>query len=279
MKKSISAILGFCFFQFAFSQFYYSDIVSVNHANTLYNLHKANKVKSVTVKNVVQSGVEENNFILKESYKKNWQEKNTEIGGSDGKQRAFTNNYNNNKVVRKDDDGVNVNSLIQYEYNTAGKLSAIKTSSVDTSAEFSDGFFEKHLFFYDSTGLPEKMLKIKNNSDTTTVLFIKDEANNVGEERWYRKGYLIETYYYYYNEKKMLTDIVRFNAKYKKMLPEFLFEYNDKGQLTQMKQIPFGSSNYTITLYEYNEQGLKTAEAIYTKRGELLNKLEYVYEY
>ncbi len=281
MKKqfSILFILLFFFIVNVFSQFYYSDIVSVKNTNTNYSLHKANKVKSITVKNVTQQTEDENAFAIKEIFKKNWQEKVTQANLPNGSERTFTTTFSNDKIARKDDDGLNVNSLIRYEYDANSRLTAIRTSSVDTSAEFSDGFFEKHLFYYDAQGIPTKMFKIKNNTDTTTVLFIKDEVNNIGEERWYRKNELIETYYYYYNEKKQLTDIVRFNAKYEKMLPEFLFEYNENNQVMQMTQIPFGSSNYTVTKYTYDEKGLKTLEKIFTKRGDLLNKIEYVYEF
>ncbi|MCX6209315.1 MAG: hypothetical protein NTZ59_07350 [Bacteroidetes bacterium] len=261
-----------------FGQFYYSDIVSIKNTNANYVLCKNSKVKSITVKNVMARTEDENSVAVKEVFKKNWQEKNTQTNMPNGSERTFITTYANDKISRKDDDGLNVNSLIRYEYS-GNNLSAIRTSSVDTSAEFSDGFFEKHLFEYDAQGLPNKMYKIKNNADTTTIVFVKDEANNIGEEKWYRKNDLIETYYYYYNDKKQLTDIVRFNAKYEKMLPEFLFEYNDNNQVVQMTQIPFGSSNYTVTKYTYDEKGLKTLEKIFTKRGDLLNKMEYVYEF
>lgn len=277
MKKILSLFLASFLVNIGFTQFYYSDILSIKNTNANYSLFKKNRVKTITVKNVLKQDEDEGGFSVKEAFKKNWQEKITQTSMPNGSERVFTTTYENEKISRKDDDGLNVNSLIRYQYN-GDNLTAIYTSSVDTSVELGDGFFEKHLFFYDAQGSPNKMLKIKNGSDTTTIVFVKDETNNIGEEKWYKKGELIETYYYYYNEKNLLTDVVKFNEKYQKMLPEFLFEYNENGVLTQLTQIPFGSSNYTVTKYSYNSVGLKTLERVFSKKGDLLSKIEYIYE-
>lgn len=277
MKKILSLLFLFALTNSCFAQFYYSDISSIQNTNKNYSLYRNNKVKTITVRNVLTQDENDNAFSVKEVFKKNWQEKVTTTKMPNGSERIFTTTYENEKIVRKDDDGLNVNSLIRYTYS-GNNLTAIHTSCVDTSVEFGDGFFEKHLFFYDAQGLPNKMLKIKNGNDTTTIIFLKDETNNIGEERWYKQGELIETYYYYYNEKNLLTDVVKFNEKYQKMLPEFLFEYNENGSVSQMTQIPFGSGNYTITKYTYNDKGLKTLERVFSKKGDLLSKMEYNYE-
>lgn len=259
------------------AQFYYSDIVTVNTSNELYANHKKNNIKKVTVKNITKNNEEEdiNKFVFKQTYNRDYSQLKWELSLPNGGERTYTTNYSNNKIIRKDDEGLNINSLIRYEYEN-NLLIAIKTSSIDTSVF--DGFFENHFFYYDKNNFPSKMLKVKNNSDTTVVVFEKDEQGNIGEEKWFKKNELIETYYYYYNEKKQLTDIVRFNEKYQKMLPEFIFEYNENNLLSKMTRIPFGNTNYTTTIFDYNNNGLKTFESIYTKRGELLNKVEYSYE-
>jgi hypothetical protein len=76
----------------------------------------------------------------------------------------------------------------------------------------------------------------------------------------------------------MLTDIVKFNLKVEKMLPEFLFEYDENNQISKMTQIPFGSSNYFVWHYAYGEKNLKIADFCYSKKGELQGKTEYSYE-
>ena len=263
--------------QQANGQFYYSDILANKVTNENYVSLKNNKIKNIIISNGNQAEDEEKLVKIKQHFSNNWQQLTTQTNLPNGEQRIATTTYLNNKILKKEDEGLNINSLIRFEYDNSEKLTAIRTSSIDTSV--SDGFFEKHLFFYGTDGKPTKMYKIKNSTDTTTVIFLKDEQQNIAEEKWMRNNKIIETYYYYYNEKNMLTDIVRFNPKYEKMLPEFLFEYNENNQISQLTQVPYGSGNYTICKYLYNANGLKTTETLFTKKGEMLSKIEYVYEF
>lgn len=260
------------------SQFYYTDILSTKLANDNYVNYKNNKVKKVIGTDAIASkDGEKESVTVQQNFTSNWSNVTTETSLSTGIKTASTATYTNNKIVKKLEEGKNINSLVQYEYDNAGKLLSIYTSSDDTSVN--KGFNEKHIWWYDAKQQPTKMLKIKNNIDTTTVNFFKDEQGNVAEERWIKKDELVETYYYYYNEKSLLSDIVKFNMKVGKMLPEFLFEYDEKNNINKMTQVPFGSSNYVVWHYLYNEKGLKEAEFCYTKKGELIGKMEYTYSY
>ena len=114
------------------------------------------------------------------------------------------------------------------------------------------------------------MLRIKDNADTTFVHFKKDDKQNIIEEVWLKKNRIIEHYFYYYNDASQLTDIVRFNTRAQQMLPDFLFAYNDNGTLSQLTQIPQGSSDYITWQYVYDERGLKIKDALFDKHQQLL---------
>lgn len=60
------------------------------------------------------------------------------------------------------------------------------------------------------------------------------------------------------------------------MLLEFLFDYDATGNLVQMTQIPYGSSNYFVWKYTYNA-GLKEKESCFNKQGNSLGTMEYIY--
>lgn len=260
------------------SQFYYSDILINKVANNNYINYKNNKVKKIIGSNAtVNSNNEKEGITVQQYFTNNWGTLTTETNLSVGIKTSSTTTFVNNKIIKKEEEGKNVNSIVSYEYDNAGKLTGIYTSSDDTSVN--KGFNEKHIWTYDAKLQPSKMLKIKNNTDTTMVEFLKDEQNNIAEERWTKKGELIETYYYYYNEKNLLTDVVKFNMKVGKMLPEFLFDYDTNNNLVQMTQIPFGSDNYNIWKYYYNQNGLKEKENCYSKKGEIIGKMEYSYSY
>ena len=88
----------------------------------------------------------------------------------------------------------------------------------------------------------------------------------------------METYYYYYDSKNRLSDIVRYNARLKKLIPDYLYEYDDKGRTTQATQVSMSSASYLIWKYSYNEKGLKIKEEGYDKAKNLVGRIVYTYE-
>jgi hypothetical protein len=123
------------------------------------------------------------------------------------------------------------------------------------------------------------MLRIKNRIDTTYVDFKFDEKGNVIEEISTHKGVRSEPVQYYYDESNRLTDVVRYNSKVKRLLPEYLFEYSPSNQVIQKITVPANSSNYMIWRYQYNDRGLKIKEAVYDKQKQLTGKIEYHYSF
>ena len=121
------------------------------------------------------------------------------------------------------------------------------------------------------------MLLIKNNTDTTVIDFAKDEQGNIAEEHWKKKGRQIETYFYYYNIQRQLTGVVRFNLKAQRLLPDYLFEYDENGTLTQLTQVPQGSADYMVWKYTYLPNGLKQNELLFNKQKQPIGRIEYSY--
>jgi hypothetical protein len=122
------------------------------------------------------------------------------------------------------------------------------------------------------------MLRIKNNTDTSYVSFKLDDAGNVSEEQSVRKGIKTEPVFYYYDAQKRLTDIVRFNNRSRRLLPEYMFEYSPANMVIQKITVPANSSDYMIWRYQYDATGLKVKEAVYDKYKQLTGKIEYVYQ-
>ncbi len=136
---------------------------------------------------------------------------------------------------------------------------------------------EVHLWMYNNSGQPTQMLRIKDGRDTTLVMLTHDNGN-VAQETWKRKGKVVENYYYYYNTNNQLTDIVRYNYRAKKMLPDFLYDYDANGRIIKMMQVPTGRSDYMIWQYSYNSNGLKEKELLYNKQQQLVGRIEYKYQ-
>ena len=137
---------------------------------------------------------------------------------------------------------------------------------------------EEHHWFYGRDGKPLNMWKIRNDKDTTYVTFEYDQQGNVIEEKSTRLGKPLTTVYYYYDDQNRLTDIVRYNPIAKRLLPDYIFEYNSNGQLRSMMVVPASGSDYHRWMYTYDERGLKTKETVLNKNRQVIGTVEYKYD-
>ncbi len=274
MKYLLAAIIVLLSTQ-AEAQFYYFDVIGTRQTNQLYNQLRTFQYKKITGTSFDGSEPSKD-FILEQTISPDGSAIVTRSASIGSGESYFTGYYQNNKVVRTADSGNNAINTAAYEYDNAGNLVSINSSGKDLDGTFIN--VEQHIWSYNEKGLPVKMLKIKNNIDTTAVSFVYDENDNVAEETWKKNNKKIETWYYYYNAQKQLTDIVRFSRKAKAMLPDYIFEYDAKGLLSQMTQAQGGSANYLIWRYAYNLNGLKEREVAFNKQKELVGRIEYSYQ-
>jgi len=274
MKKCFLLIALFAC-KTGFSQFYYNDIVLNDQSTKQYQLIVKNKVKKIKVNTFDADNQPSEGFKLEQEFFNDWKKTVTTSVISSGGTSVITTTYDNGKVMKTLEYTKGVQIDIDYTYDSVGKVNTITSITVDTALK--SKMTESHTWFYNKDNKAVKMLKIKNLTDTTVVDFVLDEHGNIGEEHWKNKGRELETYYYYYNDKNQLTDVVRFNRRAQKLLPDFLFEYDDAGRLSKQTQVPAGSSNYTVWIYTYNDNGLKKEDICYSKTRELLGKSEYEY--
>ncbi|HNN30883.1 MAG TPA: hypothetical protein PKJ70_03215 [Chitinophagaceae bacterium] len=274
--KLLLSILTFCSIsiQPLFAQYYFNDIVATNNTNQLQQLYVKQNIKTIKTVSKESDGSIINDFFIMQSIHKNGNEITTQSQQSSGSKSVLKSFFENGKIVKtiNEEDGVSTTSIYSYIDN---KLQSIVSGTTDTF--ITSNSKEEHIWFYKSNSTPEKMFKIKNGKDTTVVNFITDENNLIIEEQWVRNGKMIENYYYYYNDKNWLTDIVRYNNKAKKMLPDFLYEYDTEGRVSKMIQVIAGGTNYNIWVYTYNSLGLKEKEVCYDKKKQLLGTVEYLY--
>ena len=88
-----------------------------------------------------------------------------------------------------------------------------------------------------------------------------------GEERAYRRAVETAYFYYYYDDKNRLSDIVRFNKKLDRLIPDIMFEYDENNRVIQ--KITTTSDRvvgYLIWRYILDEKGLRTKEALFNMK-------------
>jgi hypothetical protein len=261
----------------AFSQYYFNDIVSTSLSNDQYKLLRANKVKKITATSYEADNTPTPGFVLEEEISLDGKRIILTAGTSQSKPSVTNRFYELGKLKRTQSINNKIDNRTEYFYNEKGQVQRIVFTTTDTVMKAS--LIESHEWNYAANGQPESMLRIKNRADTTVIELVKDEQGLIIEERWKKKNRLIETYYYYYNEAKQLTDIVRFNTRLKKLLPDYQYEYDSKGRVNQMTQVAMSTANYFIWHYTFTEKGLKQKEVGYDKQKNLVGRIEYAYEY
>jgi len=275
MQKSVLLLTLLLGFFSANAQFYYNDVVDLNASNKMYVTLIKNNIREVSAASMQSDNTPTSGFVYSKTLKNNGTLVITHTELETGGISDDYDTYTNNLLVKSLDSADKVSTVVEYNYDTEGRILQVKTQTDDTT--ISTHSTELHQWFYTGTN-PDSMLRIKDNRDTTFIHFKKDESQNITEELWIKKGRIIEHYYYYYNDKNQLTDIVRFNAKAQQMLPDFLFEYNETGVVSQLTQIPQGSSDYVIWRYIYNDRGLKTKDVLFDKEKQLLGTITYTYK-
>ena len=258
------------------SQYYFNDVVSTQFSNDQYKLLRTNKVHKVKAVSYEADNSVTEGFLVEEEIGLDGKRiiQTTSLSGA--KPSVINHFYELNKLKRTQTLFNGIETKTEYSYTDKGAIQKIVLTTTDTAMKATT--VEAHEWIYNEAGQPLSMLKIKNRTDTTLIELLKDENGLIIEEHWKKKNRNLETYYYYYDSNNRLTDIVRYNARLKKLLPDFQYEYDANGRVGQMTQVSMSSSSYIIWKYTYNEKGLKQKEIGYDKERRLAGRIEYIYE-
>lgn len=262
---------------FASAQFYYKDIIGTRESSDLISAYRKANVQSVAIKSYTIENTPIENLSVQQAFSTGAQTLLT-ITKTDYLPASYLTTYFDQKgrILKTTDStaGAYVNTTA-YTYDNAGQLTSIRTAFGDTVATLKS---DEHIWQWNAQGKPARMLRIRNQKDTSVVSFKLDDAGNVIEERETVRYIKEEPVYYYYDSQNRLTDIVRYNKKAARLLPEQMFEYAGS-QLSQRTTVPQNGDNYLVWHYRYDNRGLKTAEEIYNKQKELTGRVEYVYTF
>ena len=256
-----------------FSQYYYKDLLTTREVNHNFLLYKTNKVARIKLSSFQGNVPVTEGFECEQKIAGNQMVTYTKT--ADAGESFFTATYNSKSLLSKTiDSSEEAISTTQYQYDEADHI--LQISNETHARDGSSKTAEVHLWQYNPAGKPVKMIRIKDARDTTTLVFTLDEKGNPSEETT-AGGKKAVTIYYYYDNQNRLTDIVRYNNQAKRLLPDYIFEWEESGELATMLVVPEGSSDYLKWYYKYDEAGLKAVDFCYNKRKELQGKIEYSY--
>ncbi|GAB2822718.1 hypothetical protein GCM10027043_24670 [Ferruginibacter profundus] len=257
------------------AQYYYKDILSNKQLIAEMAQLKEQKVRTVSLKSFEDDGSPSDGFFCERKISKNYSSVETETRSNVTGSSVFTSTFNEKGFLTQTVDSSEIaSSTSLYAYDNNNNIVSIVSIARSSDDDFKNEIREEHLYLYNEKGLPVKMIRVKNSSDSTLFLFSPDENNNVSIEKNTKTG---DTYYYYYDNKNRITDVVRLNKYNQKMLPDYIFEYNNAGLITQMTATEEGGSYYFIWKYTY-ENGLRVREKCYSKEKRLMGTIEYEYK-
>jgi hypothetical protein len=274
--RSLLAFVCFFIFTGTYGQYYFNDMLSTQAGNDQYKLLRTNKVRKIKATSYETDNTPTEGFSLEEEISLDGKRIILSTATSSGKSSVTNRFYELSKLKRTQSVYNGIDSKTEYTYNDQGLVQKITLTTTDTAMKST--LTEVHEWTYNEAGKPQSMLKIKNRTDTTVIELIKDEQGLIVEERWKRKNRVVETYYYYYDTNKQLTDIVRYNTRVKKLLPDFQYEYDANGRVNKMTQLSMSTNSYFIWQYVYNEKGLKLKEVGFDKDRRMIGRIEYIYE-
>ena len=268
------------------AQYYYKDIVGTRDINQTIKLYRSNKVVSAEAIGFDGDGVKNSDF----SETHNFFADQNMLKIATRNKTVITNEYyrfdSKGLLTNLSDTSSSLASTGPYTYLVSTTTytydkdnpALIKNTVTDATDSIYAG--EVHQWFYNDHGKPVRMLKILNNNDTTEIRFTLDDKGNVVEEIPFIKKISGEKTYYYYDDKNRLTDIVRYNVKARRLLPDYMFEYTENDQLSQkITTVSMMDLGYLIWRYVYDTKGLKSKEASFNKDKVMTGKIEYSYQF
>jgi YD repeat-containing protein len=256
------------------SQYYYKDIVLSRQNQENWKSLRDQKAREVNIVSIDANDEPTPGFTCTQKISSDFSSISTYTKSTDIPESTVTTYYNPaGRLIKTVDTSDSFKSTTEYGYNESGELSSLLNNSVETDNHVVAT--EKHLWIYEG-GVLKQMIKIKGESDTTIVNLEKDEKGNIIEEKPVRAGQKLPSIYYYYDDGGKLTDIVRYNQKAGRLLPDYIFEYNS-GHISSMLFVPSGSTDYQKWIYSYKPNGLKESDICYDKKRQVVVKINYAY--
>jgi len=275
MRVRFPVILVFLLAAFsAKSQFYYKDIVLTRQNQDNWKSFRDQKVREVNIQSIDANNEMTPGFTCTQTISADFSTIATFTRSANTPPSTLTAFYDRSgHLIKTVDTSDTYSSTTEYMYNEKGDITVMQNNSVETDNHVSAS--EKHVWIYDGPVL-KQMIKIKGETDTTTVNLIKDEKGNITEEKSVRNGHTLPSVYYYYDGEGRLTDIVRYSQRAGRLLPDYVFEYTG-GRLSSMLFVPTGSTDYQKWIYDFNANGLKASETCYDKKKQVVVKINYTY--
>ena len=257
------------------AHYYFKDIISNKQLIADMTAYKENKVRTITLKSFEDNGSESEGFFCEKKLSRDYRKAELFTRADIAPASLFTSIFDKDGMLlsTKDSSDLSVTDIV-YTYDDKRRIASVISHIKSNDDDFINIISQEHIYTYNENNQPEKMILVKNKNDSTIILFGYDDKGNVSIEKDTKNG---TKFFYYYDSKKNLTDIVQANEYSKRLKPDYVFEYNSAGKITQMTAVEEGSNNYFIWKYTY-DNGLRIKEKCFTNEKRLMGSIEYEYK-
>ncbi|HEY8688911.1 MAG TPA: hypothetical protein VIM07_06715 [Chitinophagaceae bacterium] len=259
------------------AQFFYKDIWTIQQLTKDFSILKNENIRTVFVKSFEDDGEPSQDFFCERKIDRDFTKSETVTRSIITQQSLLVSYYNERGWLIKTVDSTQTSlSRVEYAYDNKGHT--VMVTNFTKANDENGGITETHQYTYNAAGKPEKMIRKKNNADVSTVNFTIDDKGNIIDEEEIIRGVKGRKYLYYYDDKNRLTDVVHYNDRAKRLLPDYMYEYNPAGQIKQMISTDDNISNYFTWRYSYNDRRLRESEKCFSKEKRLLGSIQYEYK-
>jgi YD repeat-containing protein len=257
------------------AQYYYKDIMSSIKQNKEFSILKRDNIKLIKITSFDENDKPSEGFFCEKKINKNFSQSQLMTNSNITGQSLLVTDYNNNgDVIKTNTTTPHNTNTVEYKYDSAGNIVSIITNTMADGD--STRITETHEYFYQN-GKPVKMLRKKNNFLISTITFLSDKKGNIIEEDPSGKSN-DKKYFYYYDDNNRLTDVVHYNKIANRLLPDYMFEYNNSNQPKQKISVDETGRNYFIWRYAYDDKNLPEIQKCYSKEKQLLGTIQFDYQ-
>ena len=261
-------------YNYCSAQYFYKDILNTQNTSSELIKYKSASISKVKLSCFEADGTETKDFFCEKKISKDYKKTTLMSFDAESGKSTFETYFNDkSNIIKTMDSSEQFSCTTVFSYDENNKLLSTISHSSSHDDDFINHSTEAHHYEYDQKGYPLRLLIIKNNKDTTIILFSCNEKGQLILEKDTKTAF---KYYYYYDDNNHLTDVVHVSEYNIKPTPDYIFEYNSNGEITQMITSSEEKANSMIWKYDY-ENGLRIKERYFSSSKKYLGKIEYQY--
>lgn len=249
--------------------------MSATKLNHEFAILKNANIKSIKINSFDEKDEPSEGFFCEKKINKNFTQSEMMSKSNITGQSLLITDYNaSGQIIKTTTTTPNTTNTVEFEYDSNGHISFIHTKTVADGDR--SGIIETHEYIYENNK-PVKMFRKKNNLLVSTITFLSDDKGNIIEEDASGNS-SDKKYYYYYDGNNRLTDVVHYNLIARRLLPDYMFEYNNNNEPKQMISVDESGRNYFIWKYAYDDRTLPEIQKCFSKEKQLLGTIQFEYK-